>query len=153
MSAEPEAIPIRVGLGVAIRTKSEHLTENLANSGEIQLLITRRRSDTVFPDSWEFPGGKADDGEALEACVVRELREELGVEVELTDPLSPVSHVYEHASVILYPWLCRLAPGSPAPRNLEVADHRWIELADLPQISLPPGNAKIVDEIMARFRG
>lgn len=141
-----------VGLGIVIRTKTEHTSLAGRCGDAIELLVTRRRPDTVFPDSWEFPGGKADDGEAPAACVVRELREELGVEAEPVEALAAVAHVYEHASVVLHPWLCRLRAGSPEPRNLEVAEHRWITLQELGDVALPPGNAPIVSELMERFQ-
>ncbi len=152
MSGQSGAPRVVVGLGIITRTKHENEADAASERGSIELLVTRRRPDTVFPDSWEFPGGKADKGEAVEACVVRELREELGVEAELAEALTAVAHDYDHASVILHPWLCRLREGSPEPRNLEVADHRWVTISELPGIVLPPGNAPIVEELMKRFR-
>lgn len=145
---------MRVGLGIVIRTKHEHQTPagGLCSGRDgTQILITRRRSDTVYAGFWELPGGKADRDEGLADCVARELREELGIEVELIQPLATVQHRYEHAYVELSPWLCRLAPGSPEPRNLQVADHRWVTPAELASVTFPEANVSIVREVFELF--
>ena len=58
------------------------------------LLVTRRQAGVHLEGYWEFPGGKCDPGEALDACLARELREELDVEARVTDEVFTTTHAY-----------------------------------------------------------
>ncbi|MEO1130821.1 MAG: (deoxy)nucleoside triphosphate pyrophosphohydrolase, partial [Planctomycetota bacterium] len=97
-----------------------------------QILIAQRPDHTVYGGYWEFPGGKVEPGESTEACVAREVREELGLEVRPTTALPQIVHTYPHGRIRLCPWVCEVVPGSPEPRNLEVASHRWVTLEEIP---------------------
>ncbi|MFJ7303543.1 (deoxy)nucleoside triphosphate pyrophosphohydrolase [Streptomyces sp. NPDC099088] len=92
---------------------------------EGRLLAARRSAPPELAGRWELPGGKVEPGEAPEQALVRELREELGVETELLErvpgewPLKP-GHV-------LVVWAARLRTGSAAPRPLQDHDElRWL---------------------------
>ena len=75
-------------------------------------VLSVQRSETMsLPLKWEFPGGKIDEGEGPEQCLMREVREELGIEVVLVHALSPVSHQYPDFKVTLYPFICRITAG------------------------------------------
>lgn len=113
-----------------------------------QILITQRRPGTPYAAYWEFPGGKAEPGEAPEACVRRELREELGVAIEIQTVLPPIIHTYDHATVRIHPAVCRLAEGSPEPRALDVAAWEWRGLASLPWDQFLPANVRVVTALM-----
>ncbi|MFG0275533.1 MAG: (deoxy)nucleoside triphosphate pyrophosphohydrolase, partial [Phycisphaerales bacterium] len=124
---------VEVGLGIVLRecASSEWGKE------AIEVLISRRREGSVYAGWWEIPGGKIDPGETPEHGVLRELREEVGIEAEVTGALEAVEHAYDHARVRLHPRLCRLAPGSPEPRPIEVAECRWIPLGELGKYRFP----------------
>jgi len=99
-----------------------------------RVLITQRphgRRDAGF---WEFPGGKLHPGESPAEGLRREIREELGVEVTVGPLLETLHHCYEWGSVLLLFHECRLDSGTP--KNLEVADHRWVRPQDLPRFPL-----------------
>lgn len=91
--------------------------------------------------------------ETVEACVARELREEVGVEVEVVGALPEAVHTYDHATVRLLPRLCRLTEGSPEPRAVAVAEVRWIPAADLSAYRFPEANSPIVEALLKRFGG
>lgn len=147
-SGQPEHHVVEVGIGIVIR-EAPNTTRN--SSKNFEILITRRRADTVFPGSWELPGGKLEPGESPEDGVVRELREEVGVEAEVTGVLPVVEHVYPHAHVRLHPRLCRLRPGSPEPRALHVAEWLWCAADALDGHEFPPANDAIMRALHERL--
>ncbi len=72
-----------------------------------RILALRRSSGNSMAGKWEFPGGKIEAGETPEACLIRELKEELELEVEILSPLSPVYYPYPQFTIQLYPFICR----------------------------------------------
>ena len=75
--------------------------ERRAADGAVEFLLGQRAPGTFYPGSWEFPGGKVEPGETPHAALLRELHEELGIEVSRADPWLRREHVYEHAHVRL----------------------------------------------------
>ncbi len=91
------------------------------------LILTTHRSRTMkMPLKWEFPGGKMDAGETAEACLRRELAEELRITVTIIVRLDPVSHAYGDVTVTLHPFVCKLAAGEPV--LVEHAALSWLPL-------------------------
>ncbi len=123
----------------------------LVAAGVIQeagrVLVSKRLAGTHLAGLWEFPGGKVEDGEAPEAALVRELREELGIEVRVDSVMDVVFHAYPEKSVLLIFYRCTRLAGEP--RDLEVAGHRWVPLADLRDEEFPPADVRL----LARLRG
>lgn len=139
-----------VGIGIVVRSIPNKASTSGASAPERhEILITKRKPNTVFPGYWELPGGKAEPGEPIDDCVRRELHEEVGIRAEVIRAFSPRVHTYPHGTVRLHPRLCRLAPGSPAPANLHVADHRWCALEELGAQDFPPANEGIIQELRA----
>jgi 8-oxo-dGTP diphosphatase len=112
----------------------------------VRVLITRRPHDTVLGGAWEFPGGKIESGENPMQAVVRELAEEVGIQIEPVKELTVVEHIYEHAHVHLHPWLCRHGGGEP--KNLQIMDHQWVEIFRLSEVTFPPANTPILTELL-----
>lgn len=115
--------------------------------GRVMLLVSRRPSSSVYAGYWELPGGKVHDGETPAQCLVREFREELGLDIDVGAPMATVEHVYPHGHVLLHPFYCTRRAGEP--RNLEVAEHRWIDPRELAALKLPEANAPITRRIIA----
>ncbi len=114
-----------------------------------RLLISRRPLEGLLGGLWEFPGGKAEPGEALEACVARELREELGVEVEVLGPAHPpIDHAYTHFRITLHVFHCRLVGGTPQARE-GVLEFRWVRPEELDAYPFPAADRPVVEALKA----
>jgi 8-oxo-dGTP diphosphatase len=94
-----------------------------------RILCAQRSSEMSMPLKWEFPGGKIKAGEDPEACVVREVREELGVETVIRKALPAVTHDYETFSVTLFPFVCTVDSGEITPH--EHAAVAWLKPDEL----------------------
>ncbi len=111
-----------------------------------RILIQKRPSRGLLADLWEFPGGKVEPGESLTAALRREVREELGVEVEDVRRLTTVQHAYTRFLVTLHAYACRIRdPGFKLGPQ-----HRWVTLASIRKYPLPSGSVKIVDFLARR---
>jgi 8-oxo-dGTP diphosphatase len=96
---------------------------------------------------WEFPGGKLEDGESPEEALVRECREECGIDVEVDDILDVAHHRFPEKDVLLLFYRCRLRAGDV--RHLQVADHAWVPPMELGRYPLPPADDRVVARIQA----
>ncbi len=111
-----------------------------------RILITKRPADKQQGGFWEFPGGKLQSNETPQQALQRELREELDLEVEVGAIFEVVYHRYDWGPVLMLVYECR--PLSEVIRNLEVADHRWIAVEQLPEYDLLPADQPIVDKLL-----
>ena len=111
-----------------------------------EVLIALRPDNAMLGGLWEFPGGKQKEGEALEQTVSRELKEELGVEVEVIAPFMKLNHAYSHFTITLNAFICTLKEGEPTPR--ESQEVKWIKRTELDQYPFPKANRKITDKLM-----
>ena len=114
------------------------------------VVLTRRVASAHLGGFWELPGGKLEPGEAPEAAVVRECREECGVEVEVEGIFDVAFHRYEHKDVLLLFYACRIVAGEV--QHLGVADHVWCPRAEVGRYRLPPADATVAAKI-ARSAG
>jgi A/G-specific adenine glycosylase len=94
------------------------------------VLITQRPSNGLLGGLWEFPGGKLQPGEDLAACLQREIKEELEVEIRVGEAFGEYRHAYTHFRVTLHAFLCQLCGESP-PKAVQVQDLRWVKADDL----------------------
>ena len=112
-----------------------------------KLLITQRHADAHLGGLWEFPGGKRHEGETFEDCLRRELREELGIEVEIRELLEEITHHYPEKSVHLKFFRCDWLRNEP--RALGCSAFAWIELQQLDQYAFPEADARLLEKLRA----
>lgn len=101
-------------------------------------LITQRRPSAVLPLLWEFPGGRVEQGETDRDALRRELGERLGAEISVGQMISFVSHPYEHYTVELYLYECKLE--TDALTALAVNDFRWVRSEDFDAYAFTPAD-------------
>jgi A/G-specific adenine glycosylase len=116
-------------------------------NGQGRFLIAQRPLDGMLGGLWEFPGGKREPEETLEACLRRELAEELGIEVAVGARLTVVQHAYTHFRITLHAFHCRVVAGQPRP--LDCADWRWVSLDDLPRFAFSAADHQIIAALRA----
>lgn len=114
---------------------------------EGKVLVTRRLEGTHLGGHWEFPGGKVRRGESMEAALIREIREEIGVRIKVGSLIDEEIYDYADRTVHLHFFDAHIVKGTP--RLLGVADLAWSFPSDLDRYSLPPANANVV----AKLRG
>src|SRR5688572_19720667 len=112
-----------------------------------KLLITQRRANDHLPNLWEFPGGKVEPGETFAACLVREIREELDIEISVHEQIEDLTHSYPEKTVRLCFFNCRLISGKPKP--IHVQDIRWVTREELRHNQFPAADAKLIDRLVA----
>jgi len=110
-----------------------------------KLLITQRRQQDHLGGLWEFPGGKRESGETFEQCLVREIREELGVEISVGGLFAEITHDYPEKSVHLKFFRCKLVAGEPQP--LDCAAWRWVDKSELTGFDFPAADAQLLVQL------
>lgn len=112
-----------------------------------KLLVCQRRRDAAFALMWEFPGGKVEAGESLEAALARELREELGVTATVGAEVFRTAHKYAEMprALELVFFRCTIAPGSDPAQNLAFEQIVWRERLDLPSMNFLPADRELID--------
>ncbi|MDX1295573.1 MAG: (deoxy)nucleoside triphosphate pyrophosphohydrolase [Sulfurimonadaceae bacterium] len=108
---------------------------------ENRVLIAQRPSHKLFGDKWEFPGGKIEPGESIETCIIREIKEELDVDVITRDYVGVECFDYKDSKVTMHLFTGTIIDNAPFTL-LEHQDARWVEAAELggydfPAIDLP----------------
>jgi|YNPNPStandDraft_1061719.scaffolds.fasta_scaffold17834_3 A/G-specific adenine glycosylase len=114
------------------------------------VLLTRRAANDFLGGLWEFPGGKREAGESLPQCLAREMREEVGVEVEVGEPFLRLKHAYTHFRITLYVFRCRLLNGEP--RCLDCAGVRWVAPAEMDALPMSATDRRIARAVQAEYQ-
>ncbi len=113
-----------------------------------KFLITQRKPEDSFGGYWELPGGKKEPTESLEECVVRELREELDIEVEIRHFFRILTYHYPQRSVRLNIFFCSHKSGEP--KAIECQAFAWVSPPDLLQYKFPDADQSLIAELSQR---
>ena len=114
---------------------------------EGKILICQRSSTMNLPLKWEFPGGKVEPGEDDAATIVREIKEELHLDIEVVKRLRPVEHDYPKFRIRLVPFVAHVICGEL--RLEEHADAKWVAAGELDQYDWAPADVPIVEQLKA----
>lgn len=115
-----------------------------------RVLITQRPAHKELGGLWEFPGGKVEPGEAPEAALVRELREELelNVEPDALDPFAFASHAYPDFHLLMPLYLVSRWRGEPKLHRDAAQAIAWARPQELRNYPMPPADAALVDRLI-----
>jgi 8-oxo-dGTP diphosphatase len=108
-------------------------------------LVTRRLEGSHLEGCWEFPGGKCDPGETHEACLAREMMEELDAGIEIVERIMSVEHEYPGRIVELHFFKCTLTSD---PRPLLGQDMQWVSRQDLRTLEFPAADERVLQSLI-----
>jgi 8-oxo-dGTP diphosphatase len=113
-----------------------------------RVLVAQRPEGKTMAGLWEFPGGKVMDGERPEAALIRELREELGIDVSeaCLAPLTFASHAYDDFHLLMPLYVCRRWKGEV--RRLEHQALRWVRPVRLREFPMPPADIPLIAHLI-----
>lgn len=107
-----------------------------------KILIAQRPPEKLLGGLWEFPGGHRQNNESLQACVRREVKEELDVQVKVGEKIATINHAYSHFSITLHAFHCAWASGRP--RAIGCAAWKWVSPNELNDYAFPKANRKVI---------
>jgi A/G-specific adenine glycosylase len=111
---------------------------------QAQVLIAQRPQEGMLGGLWEFPGGKLEPGDTdLRACLRREIREELGIDIRVDGQVTTVKHAFTHFRITLHAFHARLLDHG-SPQAIGCADWRWVWLHELEEFPFPVTDQKII---------
>jgi A/G-specific adenine glycosylase len=115
-----------------------------------KILIQQRPAEGLLGGLWEFPGGKQEPGEALENTVLREIEEELGIQVQVQKHIASVKHAYTHFKITLHAYHCQYISGHPQPKAAQ--ECRWVSPDRLPDFAFPKANKAVLEQVVSDWQ-
>ncbi|MDI6025737.1 8-oxo-dGTP diphosphatase MutT [Corticibacterium sp. UT-5YL-CI-8] len=109
-----------------------------------RVLLAQRPEGKQLAGLWEFPGGKVEPGETPEECLVRELREEIGIETKIPclAPLTFASHTYDTFHLLMPLYVCRRYEGVPQSREGQAL--KWVRPKQMRDYPMPPADEPLI---------
>lgn len=144
-AGEPERYPVK---GRRPPVPHKHVGAGVVRDARGRLLIAQRKEGSMLGGLWEFPGGTQEPGEAMPACIARELREELGIDVTVGSHLVTVRHAFSHFTMDLHAYHARIRGGRP--RAIHCAAWRWVTRSQLARFPFGKADLQIIAALDAR---
>lgn len=113
---------------------------------ENQILVTQRSEKMALPLKWEFPGGKVEQNERHTQTIIREIKEELNIEILIKQELTPVQYQYPGFEIKLIPFICTHTAGEI--QLLEHTAHKWVTAANLPDLDWASADVPVVQQYL-----
>ncbi|MFN1834444.1 A/G-specific adenine glycosylase [Balneola sp. MJW-20] len=141
--ARTDSIPYKSKAG---KKPHKHIGVGIIHNEDGRVLIALRPEDVMLGGLWEFPGGKQEKEEEITETVIRELKEELGVEVKIIRPFMDLKHTYSHFSITLHSFICIIDEGTPKPRSSQ--EIKWVKINELEQYPFPKANKSLTEKLI-----
>jgi len=110
------------------------------------ILVTQRSATMPLPLKWEFPGGKVEPGETAEQSLLREIKEELDLSIQIVSALSPSIHHYGTKTICLIPFICTIVAGQITLH--EHQEYRWLKPDELLNLDWAEADLPVVYEVL-----
>lgn len=111
-----------------------------------QILVTQRSEKMALPLKWEFPGGKVEPNESHQQTTIREIKEELNIDIQIKYELDPEQFEYPTFDIVLIPFICAHTYGEI--QLLEHAAHRWVNAKDLLDLDWAAADIPVVHQYL-----
>ena len=115
---------------------------------EERILVAQRKERDEWGLHWEFPGGTLEEDEEPHECIKRELREELGIGVEVKEIRQAVFKRYESFNILLLAYHCSITEGIPSA--IRCREVRWVGKEELKDLKMPPADEEIRERLLQR---
>ena len=116
-----------------------------------KVLCARRSERMKHPLKWEFPGGKKEENESFESCLKREIKEELGIKIEILEQLPSFPFFYaENFGIELFPFRCEAVTT-----RISLAEHKeikWLDVAELPGLDWVEADVEVVEYYLKSYK-
>ncbi len=112
-----------------------------------KILITKRKKDQLLGGLWEFPGGKVKEAETLESATIREIKEEVNIDITINGFLCKVKHAYSHFKITLHAYHCKPIQKNPRITCSSADDYQWVRPNELDQLAFPKANKVIISHL------
>jgi A/G-specific adenine glycosylase len=139
--ADPSALPVRSPR----KARPRYDVTAAAIWREDRLLIVQRPLEGLLGGLWEFPGGRRQNGEPLEQCLIREVAQSTGVAVAVRRPLATVRHAFTHFEITLYGYHCAYVDGDARPVGYDAC--RWVGMDGLSGYAFSRAHNRLIEAI------
>ncbi|RAP32972.1 A/G-specific adenine glycosylase [Candidatus Marinamargulisbacteria bacterium SCGC AG-410-N11] len=111
-----------------------------------KVLITKRKEDQMLGGLWEFPGGKLEKGESLKQALIREVNEEVDIQIKVGAVYGVIKHAYSHFKITLHAYHCEYVSGTPIAKS--ASDLKWVSPKTLHDLPFPKANKSLIPLII-----
>lgn len=115
-----------------------------------RFLIAKRKQEDTFSGLWEFPGGSVEAGESKKACLKREIKEELGIDIKVGSLLYTFEDEIPGLKINVFLFGCRIKKGTPKPFDCQ--EIRWVGLSQLRRFRLAQADKKILNWLILKSK-
>lgn len=114
---------------------------------EKKLLIAKRKPDKPMPNKWEFPGGKLEENESLQECGIREIKEELDIDIKIDGYLGFEDLIHKERKFCLHFYTARKVDESQLVKLYEHTEYKWVDISELIKYDFPAIDLSVINKL------
>jgi len=116
-------------------------------NNEKKLLIAKRKPDKPMPNKWEFPGGKLEKNESLPECGIREIKEELDIDIKIDKYLGFEDLKYKEKKFCLHFYTAQKVDETQLIKLYEHLEYKWVDISELIKYDFPAKELSVIDKL------